>query len=297
MLCGDQKRQYSLCSDPVDRKTYRIAVLREADGRGVSRWMHDHVGIGTSLVIGAPRNTFPIEERANRHILIAGGIGITPFLAMLSSLRRQRASFHLHYCGRSTETTAFLAEVHEKCGTDGSTLYFDGGEPSQGCDVAQLLASQRPGDHVYCCGPKGLINAVQAATSHWQPGSVHFEHFSGAASLPVEAEAFAVELQSSGRRIEIAAQQTILSALQGEGIPLEASCESGAFGACLIRYIAGQRIHRDVCLSDDERASQIASAFRGRQERFCSTCSSTFELSRIHASSSCSIVGRVAPEL
>lgn len=258
-LGNGAKRQYSLCSDPADRSAYRIGVLRAPAGRGGSEWLHEHVQVGDTLIIGSPRNTFRLAQGAGRHVLVAGGIGITPFVSMMHELRRRRESFELHYCSRSPETTAFVEELAELEVAGAITHYFDAGDPRRGCNVSALLEAPRPGSHVYCCGPKGLVGAVERATRHWPSESVHFEHFAGTEPIAGEIlQSFELVLSRSGRHITVAADETTLGALWRAGVPVDAGCESGACGACITQFVGGTPIHRDVCLSDAERQRSFA---------------------------------------
>lgn len=181
-------RDFSLWNDPAERLRYCIAVLREVEGRGSREW-HERVRAGDLVDATAPRNNFPLAAEAERHLLIAGGIGITPIMAMIAELRRQRADFRLHYCTRSPEETAFLDDLGILAAQGRVEFHHDGGEPAKGFDLAAALREYRPGTHVYYCGPAGMMAAAEAATRHWPPGTVHCEYFAGPnAMLPVMPE-------------------------------------------------------------------------------------------------------------
>ena len=153
-LEGGLVRQYSLCGDPADRHSYRIAVLREPSGRGGSQAMHA-VKAGDRLAISAPRNHFPLAgPEANFHLLFAGGIGVTPMMAMIHELESRQADYLLHYCTRSPEKTAFRDRLAPRVKTGHVLLHHDGGDPAKGLDIAGTLASFVPTEHVYICGPK-----------------------------------------------------------------------------------------------------------------------------------------------
>jgi len=126
-----------------------------------------------------PRNNFPLAAEAERHLLIAGGIGITPIMTMIAELRRRRAEFHLHYCTRSPEETAFLDDLAVLAALGRVQFHHDGGDPTKGLDIAATLHEWRPGTHLYCCGPAGMMAAAAAASGHWPTGTVHFEYFAG----------------------------------------------------------------------------------------------------------------------
>src|SRR5215813_6151728 len=169
-------RDFSLWNDPAESGRYCIAVLREGPG---SSQLHDRARVGDLVEGSAPRNNFPLAAEAQRHLLIAGGIGITPIIAMVAVLRRQRADFRLHYCTRSPEETAFLDELAIPAAQGWVQFHHDGGDPSNGLDIAATLREYRPGTHLYFCGPAGMMAAAETASSHWPAGSVHCEYFAG----------------------------------------------------------------------------------------------------------------------
>ena len=171
-------RDYSLWNDPAERGRYCIAVLREADGRASSEW-HEKARVGDIVEVSRPRNNFPLAAAAERHLLIAGGIGITPIMAMVSELRRRRADFQLHYCTRSAEETAFLDDLAIPAAQGRVQFHYDGGDPAKGLDIAATLREYRPGTHLYYCGPAGMMAAAEAASRYWPPGTVHCEYFAG----------------------------------------------------------------------------------------------------------------------
>jgi vanillate O-demethylase ferredoxin subunit len=252
---GGLVRQYSLCNDPRETSRYRIAVLRDAASRGGSDAMHAQVREGDLLKISPPRNHFELAPDAAEHLLLGAGIGITPLLAMAEHLSAQDKPFELAYCTRSAARTAFADHLaHERFG--GRVRHFHGDSPERsGLDLAALLASPRPGLHLYVCGPKGFIDAALAAAAHWPAAQVHREFFGAAA--PVQRtgdEAFEIELASSGRRVHVGAEQTVLEALRGAGIELASSCEQGVCGTCLTRVLAGVPDHRDQYLTPEEQA-------------------------------------------
>ena len=171
-------RDFSLWNDPAGRTRYCIAVLRELDGRG-SRQMHEDVRVGDLVAGSMPRNNFPLAAGAERHLLIAGGIGITPIMAMIAELRRRRAEFRVHYCTRSPDETAFLDDLAVLAALGRVQFHHDGGDPAKGLDIAATLREWRPGTHLYYCGPAGMMAAAAAASAHWPPGTVHCEYFAG----------------------------------------------------------------------------------------------------------------------
>jgi vanillate O-demethylase ferredoxin subunit len=249
-------RDYSLCNDPAERRHYCIAVLREKEGAG-SNYLHDRARVGELVEVSWPRNNFPLVETAERHWLIAGGIGITPIMAMVAELKRRHADFHLHYCARGPEKAAFRDELFLLAAQGRVTFHYDGGDPAKGLDVAALLKTPPPGTHLYYCGPAGLMNAVAAAATHWPPRTVHCEYFKGpAAVLPEmvgEDRPFRVRLARSGGDYEVRADESIARALHRHGVKVDTSCELGYCGTCLVRYLAGEPDHRDQILNPADR--------------------------------------------
>ncbi len=248
---GGFLRQYSLCSDPRDRSRYRIAVLREAGGGGGSVALHDKVKVGDRLAVSPPRNNFPIAMGADRHLLLAGGIGVTPMMAMIEQFRHEGANFQLHYCTRSPERTAF----RERLADLGSRIFYhhDQGDPRQGLDIAGLLVEHRPGTHLYYCGPAPFMAAVKSAAAHWPVESVHFEYFvppvNGKSAQSAADRGFRIRLVQ--RRLELAVppDKSIVDVLRVAGIEIETSCEIGTCGTCKTRYLAGTPKHNDYVLT------------------------------------------------
>ncbi|MDP4300330.1 PDR/VanB family oxidoreductase [Leptothrix discophora] len=253
-------RPYSLCHDPAETGRYRLGVLREPASRGGSAAMHGRIAEGDILQISPPRNLFALAEplAAGRHRLLAGGIGITPILAMAHALHRAGADFRLHYTARSAARMAFRDELAAAPWADRISLHLDDGPAEQRLDLAALLADVRPGDHLYVCGPAGLLAATRAAATAagWAEAQVHVESFT---ATPVVTDAaagsFEVELARSGRVITIAAHQTVLQALHAAGCDLPSSCEQGICGTCLTPVLAGIPDHRDQYLEPDEQAA------------------------------------------
>jgi ferredoxin-NADP reductase len=246
-------RDYSLWNDPAERRRYCIAVLRDKLGEG-SRLLHESVRVGDAVDVSLPRNHFPLAEAAEHHLLLAGGIGITPIMAMVAELKRRRASFQLHYCARSPEQAAFRDEFDLLAAMGKVVFHYDGGDPAKSLDVAALLREVRPGTHLYYCGPRGMMQAAAAASAHWPSGTVHCEYFSGPGAAPPacleDDRPFRVRLARSGGEYEVPVGDKIIDVLRRHGVPVRTSCELGYCGACLTGYTAGEPDHRDPILGD-----------------------------------------------
>ena len=254
---GGVRRNYSLCSAPSEAKFYQIAVKRDAAGRGGSISMADDVHEGDLLGISAPRNNFALHPRAEKFLFIAGGIGITPILSMMRHLKMQgHHDFKLIYCTRDAPSTAFLPELTAPEFSQHVQLYHDHGDINNAFDFWPVFETPTKA-HVYCCGPRGLMDAVADMSGHWPSGSVHFESFGVDASTYAANTAFTVRLQKTGITIGVSSEQTILQALRGAGLRVPSSCESGTCGSCRTPLLAGQAEHRDMVLTDDEKATQI----------------------------------------
>jgi len=257
---GTLWRDYSLWNDPAERRRYCIAVLREKQGQG-SRQLHDSVRPGDLAEVSWPRNHFRLAEGAERHLLIAGGIGITPIMAMIAELKRRRAEFRLHYCTRTPERTAFRDELELLAAMGKAEFHYDGGDPARGLDIAGLLREHRPGTHLYYCGPAGLMQAAAAASARWPAGTVHFEYFTGSAAAPPAALAdhrpFRVRLAKSGGEYEVPPGETIGAVLRRNGVEVRVSCELGYCGTCLTGYLAGEPDHRDEILNETARKTHL----------------------------------------
>ncbi|WP_369168835.1 2Fe-2S iron-sulfur cluster-binding protein [Streptomyces sp. R28] len=235
-------RQYSLCGDPEDRSSYTVATRLVADGRGGSREVHERIGEGMELEVRGPRNRFPLVE-ASSYVFVAGGIGITPVLPMLRALP-DGVEWRLLYCGRDRASMPFLEEVGKLRGGDRVTVVE--GRP----DLDAVLADVPEGAAVYCCGPEGLMAAVEERFPR-----VHLERFAPRASGG--GGAFEVELRRSGRTLTVAGDSTVLAAVRAELPNTAYSCEQGFCGTCQQRVLEGEVDHRDELLTDAERADSM----------------------------------------
>jgi vanillate O-demethylase ferredoxin subunit len=265
-------RQYPMCGDAKDRHRYVFAVQREAGGRGGSRAIFEKVQVDSELTISRPRNNFPLRPEAHHHLLLAGGIGITPMMSMISHLQRVGAKFTLHYCTRSPDRTAFLDTLRPFFSKGHVSIHWDGGNPSSGLDIKSALRQYDEGTHLYYCGPPGFMSAVAAASSHWPTSTTHREFFTPsandpgiAASVATEQEqgagelgsAFELRLARTGRTLNIPGDKTILQVLRENGIAVETACELGVCGTCRTRYLEGEPDHRDFVLEEQEHANEM----------------------------------------
>ncbi len=255
---GDE-RHYSLCNDPAEIDRYCIAVQREDTGRGGSVEVHNAFQVGSTLDISLPRNLFPLGEHHGNTLLIAGGIGITPILSMVRYFARCGRDFDLIYLARDPESAAFLREINSIAGRGRISYHFDRGNPQRSFNIRALLNGAKPGTHVYCCGPVGLMDAVRHATSAWPKDAVHFEYFSNDAVGPRDDDRpFTVRLARTGRVIDVAPGQTILDALLSAGLDVDYSCTEGTCGTCVVSVLGGEVDHRDKVLLPFEQATKIA---------------------------------------
>ena len=253
-----KKRSYSLASNPQDREHYLISVLHESNGRGGSAWMHNEISAGSRLTVEKPKNNFKVIDNANSHLFLAGGIGITPILAMGYHLKNIGTEMKatLHYCTRSACETAFLDEAREIFGPR-LHVYHDGGEYSKGINLTKTLKNHKKGQHLYICGPRGLLEAAKMASLHWPQNNVHFELFSSKENSPANGNVnFNVLIKSQGLKLQVPPNKTILEVIREAGMNVDSSCEEGVCGSCKVGIIAGEAVHKDGVLTDHEKSSQ-----------------------------------------
>lgn len=259
-------RQYSLCSPPWERNRYLIGVLRESASRGGSSAMHDQVQVGERLLISEPRNLFPMAEDAQKSLLIAGGIGITPLLCMAQQLGSAKALFELHYCVRDAAKAAFMEYLREAELADRLHLHTGEGAAKADNSLTRALAQPEPGTHLYVCGPAGFMDyIIETASQHgWAPEQIHREYFSAPTQDTAGDTAFEIVLASSGQSFVIPADQSVIEVLDEAGIELPVSCEQGICGTCITRVIEGIPDHRDQFQTSAEHA---------RNDQFTPCCS------------------------
>jgi vanillate O-demethylase ferredoxin subunit len=254
-LPGDLVRAYSLCNDPAERHRYVLGVLKDANSRGGSRAVHEQLKVGDTITIGVPHNLFALAQDAKRSLLLGGGIGVTPLLAMAEQLHREGAAFDLHYTvatqdrlafGERLKQAPFAANVHTYFSQQGSRM-----------DLAAVIGAAEDGRHLYVCGPQRFIDAVleTARAQGWTDAQLHYEFF-GAAEVDTSGDkAFTVKIASSGQEVLVPADKTALKALQDAGIQVPMACDQGVCGTCLTRVISGDVDHRDLYLTDEEQAA------------------------------------------
>jgi phthalate 4,5-dioxygenase reductase subunit len=250
-------RKYSLCNNPAERERYQIAVKRESNGRGGSCSLIDSVKAGDEITVTAPVNDFALPQRAQDFLFIAGGIGVTPMMAMIRQVMAEGKRFRLFYCSRSPETTAFRDELSAPEFKDTVVIHYDEGDASRSLDLRPILAERKNREHLYCCGPRPLMEAVRAMTDHWSPTAVHFEAFSEAETHKADDKPFKVRLARSGDVLDVPTDKTILEVLRAHGLDVPSSCETGTCGTCRTKLLAGEADHRDLVLAEHERKDTI----------------------------------------
>ncbi len=243
-------RQYSLCGDVTSRDTWQIAVLRTPDSRGGSTYVHDFVEVGDVLMVRGPRNHFSLH-RSSRYLFIAGGIGITPILPMLAEAQAVGADWKLVYGGRSRSAMAFLDRLVEY----GDRVVLVPEDEQGSLDLDVLLGQPRSDALVYCCGPSGLLDAVEQKCSAWPASSLHMERFSAVQQDDQQDSEFTVVFQRSGMTATVPVGESIYSVCRQKGISVLASCLEGICGTCETAVIEGEVEHRDAILDEEERAS------------------------------------------
>lgn len=247
-------RSYSLCN-PSDRIKYIVAVNRDAKSRGGSTHMHQALRVGAELMISAPRNNFQLDQTAEHSVFIAGGIGITPILAMVRALGASGKSWELHYGSRSRQAAAFTDELTGLARRSGAKLRFQfGTQPRDLLQLEEICHSAPKAAHFYCCGPLGMLSAFEKATCGYPPERVHTECFSP--PTPIAASGgFAVRLAKSGKVVPVERGCTILDAVLAAGVDVSYSCREGVCGTCETAVLDGTPDHRDLVLSKAEHAA------------------------------------------
>lgn len=268
LVMGDGlTRQYSLCGSTTDRSQWRVGVLLDPESRGGSRFVHEELREGSTIRVRGPRNHFPLVG-SSRYQFIAGGIGITPILTMVGAAQARGADWQLLYGGRERASMAFVDEL-ERHGERVTVWPQD----EQGMlDLDSVLSEPQQDTLVYCCGPEGLLGAVEEACRPWPEGSLHIERFSAkAVEAPADAlDTFEVECQRSGVTVTVPADRSIYEVAEEAGIDVLGSCMEGVCGTCECDVIEGEPEHRDSVLSEAEKArgdTIMICVSRSRSER------------------------------
>ncbi|GLP69240.1 ferredoxin [Streptomyces sp. TUS-ST3] len=256
LLDGDAHglvRQYSLCGHPADRGAWQIAVLREPQGRGGSAHVHDQLLEGVGVRVRGPRNNFPLRP-ADRHLFIAGGVGITPILPMVEAAEAAGADWRLLYGGRTRTSMAFL----DRLAPHGDRVLVRPQDEYGLLDLAAHLGTPKEGTLVHACGPEPLLRAVQEQCAGWPPGTLGVERFAPvptAAAGTAAATSFELELARSGLTLTVPPDRSVLETVEEAGVDVDFSCREGTCGTCETDVLEGRPDHRDSLLTEDERAA------------------------------------------
>lgn len=251
------RRQYSLCSDPLDCSRYRIAVLLDPAGLGGSRTMHESVREGDAIYVSYPDNRFALREAA-RYVLVAGGIGITPLLPMAQSLAREGKMFALHYCVASTAEAAFLHELRAIVPSDRLHVHASRERGGARLDLSALMGGLDSETLLYLCGPARMLEEARADAFRLAPGQVVMEDFKGLSPEAArQGDAFEITVKSSGVVLQVPENRSALDVLMEAGHAVDHQCTAGVCGTCRVTYLAGEPVHRDAYLHPRERATQF----------------------------------------
>jgi len=265
-------RHYSLCNDWRERDRYVVGIARSAQSKGGSLFIHQNLRRGMTLPVSLPPNGFALDTSATQYLFLAGGIGITPIVAMIRWCQAQGRPWRLAYAVRSAQRAAFLETLQA---IEGGSIHLHADDQMPGVfDPEPWLAGAPQGEHVYCCGPAPMMAAVKAAASHRDPASVHFEYFAAPASellhLPENEKEFMIELRRSGRSLTVPADKTILEILEQNDIRVVSSCREGTCRTCETGVCEGAVDHRDFCLTPQEQETgntMLVCVSRARSER------------------------------
>lgn len=243
------ERQYSLCGDPGNGETWRIAVLREPESRGGSEHVHERIRVGDTLTVRGPRNHFALEP-AHRYVFVAGGIGITPILPMIARAAASGADWSLVYGGRRADSMAF----RDVLAAHGERVRIHPQDSHGLLPLDEVLGTPTEGTLVYCCGPEPLLQAVEQQCASWPHGALHVERFAPKEiGEPVRSQGFRVRCARSAIEVEVGPDHSILEVLEEAGAPVPSSCREGTCGTCESDVVSGRPDHRDSILTDDEQ--------------------------------------------
>lgn len=253
-------RQYSIANASEERHRYVLGVGLAPNSRGGSAFIHHQLQVGQRLQVGAPRSLFGLSDAAQQHLFVAGGIGITPILSMIAACQARGQPWRLLYCVRSRAKAAYAWPLAQLGGRH-ILLHVDEEAGGQTPKLSEFLGPAAPGVHVYCCGPSGLMNAVEACAHQagFAQAQVHFERFTaqGPAAGPTPGgQAFTAVLQRSGQRVPVPHDMSLLDALEQHGVAIPSACREGLCRSCEVGIVSGQAEHRDHVLSEHERLAQ-----------------------------------------
>lgn len=253
ILADDLRRSYSLCRPYGDGKSYTVAVHKDPESRGGSRYVHETLRPGDKIRISAPKNNFPLKEDAEKSVFIAGGIGITPILCMLWRLTELGRSWDLHYAARSRSAAAFLDEIAAIADHGNVVFHFDDEKGGARFDIGTVISAS-PKAHFYCCGPEPMLAAYEQAGRAVERTQVHVEYFASTQEAARDG-GFEIVLDRSGMVLEVPAGKSILDVLIENKVNVPFSCADGVCGTCKTRVLEGRPDHRDSILTDEERAA------------------------------------------
>jgi len=249
-------RQYSLCNDPNDASSYVVGVLREEQGTGGSLRIHQRLKSGRPVMISRPRNHFPLVADASRSLFLAGGIGVTPLMAMAHQLHNEQRQFIFYYKAKARAGAGFIEELEAMPWADRVHFHFS---DENRLNVDNVLGDYQAGDQLYTCGPSAFMDAVfqSAGKQGWPDECLHREYFTVPDDTDYENHAFTAKLAIAGREIEIPADKSAAEVLTEAGFPIEVKCSDGLCGTCVAEYSGGEVEHRDYVLSNEQRKTKL----------------------------------------
>jgi ferredoxin-NADP reductase len=252
ILGDDLIRQYSLCSSPGEPDRWRVGVLKAPDSRGGSKRVHTSLAVGSRVRVRGPRNHFPLVA-SPRYRFIAGGIGIAPLLPMIAEADAAGADWTLLYGGRERASMAFVDELAQY----GDKVTIAPENETGMLDLAPVLGVPQPDTLIYCCGPEGLLAAVEKYCGDWPPGALHLERFSAKPQEPAAESdsSFELVLERSGLTLTVPPDKSVLQVIRDAGVSVLASCLEGVCGTCETEVVDGDVDHRDSVLNEEERAA------------------------------------------
>ncbi|WP_413618351.1 PDR/VanB family oxidoreductase [Gluconacetobacter sacchari] len=252
-------RQYSLCTPPGDPR-YRIAIRLDAGGRGGSRFMHESARVGDIFYLSYPQPDFPLDLDLPSYRFFAGGVGITPILSFLHALRGRSCRVRLHYFVRADERVPFEREIRALCP---QAEIIDPGKEGR-VALTDLLRGAE-GDAIYCCGGAPFVSALQQAAKSLGLPDIHAESFVAGVKTGHLGDPFIVDLPRSRHVLHVPSDRTMLEVLLGDGVDIDYACEAGVCRSCIVDVIEGEIIHRDQCLTNEERRTLMTPCVsRGR---------------------------------